>query len=403
MPASSSLIRRCAGLFAAGAAVIATAAGAAAAGPGGTVPQGFVGAVVDGPLYPQPARGVTLSSQFDAMVASGVQSVKAVIDWAYAQPYASFAHVPAAQRAQFTDVGGIPTRFSEIDPLVAAAAAHGMTVLPTVMYAPSWDAAPAPKPSFPIPRSDAPYASFLTALVTRYGPHGSFWASVRRKVPIRTWEIWNEPDITKFWSVQPFAPSYVQLLHAAHDAIKHADPGATLVLAGLTNFSWQDLAAIYAIPGASGWFDAVAAHPYTKQPAGVITILGKLRAVMNEHGDSSKPLIADEISWPSAVGQSRLSHQYDFTTTQAGQASRIAQLIPMLASHRRSLNLLGFDYYTWATAERRNLQSFDYAGLERYAGGGRFFAKPALAAYRTAVLALEGCSRKGPLATNCLH
>jgi hypothetical protein len=273
------------------------------------------------------------------------------------------------------------------------------------MYAPDWDAAPAPagRPSFPIPRNDAPYASFLAALVNRYGPHGSFWATALRKVPIRTWEIWNEPDVTVFWSTQPFAPSYVQLLHAAHDAIKRADPGATVVLAGLVNFSWRDLAAIYAVPGASAWFDAVAAHPYTKQPAGVITILGKLRAVMNAHGDSSKPLIADEISWPSAVGASRLSRQYDFTTTQAGQASRLAQLIPLLASHRRSLNLLGFDYYTWATAERRNLQSFDYAGLERYAGGGLFFAKPALTAFRKGVLAIEGCSRKGRLATDCIH
>lgn len=278
-----------------------------------------------------------------------------------------------------------------------------MTVLPTVIYAPTWDATSEPGLDLAIPRDDASYAAFMTALVDRYGPNGTFWRTANRKVPIRMWEIWNEPDVTHFWDPQPFEATYLPLLHAAHDAIKRADPGATVVLAGLTNFSWQDLAGIYSDPGASGWFDAVAAHPYTQYPAGVITILQRLRSVMNAHGDSSKPLIADEVSWPSAVGNSRYANQYDFTTTQAGQAARIRQLLPLLARDRTSLGLLGFDYYTWATAEGPNLGAFSYAGLERYAGNGRFVAKPALAAYRTGALALEGCRRKGRLATDCVH
>jgi len=312
-----------------------------------------------------------------------------VFNWSAAQPYASWSQVPGNRRDQFVDVGGVPTSFEWTDQLVALAAKHRLTLLPEVVYAPGWDTAPHPAGTYGIPASDAAYAAFLKALVQRYGAHGSFWGSHSPAVPIRSWQIWNEPNLSIFWPVQPFARSYVALLSAAHAAIKSADPGARIVLAGMPNFSWTALRQVYAVRGARRLFDEVAVHPYTRRPEGVITILRKVRQVMNRAGDRRKPLIADEISWPSSQGKTSVTEGFDFATTEAGQAQNLARLLPILGRDRRTLRLAGFDYYNWAGVEDPGADAFEYSGLLRFSGG-RFLAKPAFYAFRRAALALEG-------------
>ena len=366
------------------------------------VPQGFVGMMVDGPLYPNTDPGINLASQLNSMVASGVQSLRLTFDWASAQPYASWGQVPAADRSQFVSVGGIPTRFGVIDQIVGLAAQRRLTVLPVVLNAPKWDGVHFKGISIvDIPRTDAPYARFVGALVRRYGSRGSFWRDHAPKVPIRMWQIWNEPNIIGFWPPQPFEPRYIGLLRAARAAVEAADPSAKVVLAGLPNFSWLHVQKLYKL-GARKLFDVVAIHPYTKDPAGVITILQKNRQVMDAAGDTRKPIIADEVSWPSSLGKTSHNVGLDFAVTEAGQARNIGKLLPLLGNNRRSLNLLGFYYYTWAGAERRNALAFDFAGLLRF-HSGTFVTKPAYNVFRRDALALERCRQKGPVATSCVR
>jgi hypothetical protein len=385
------------------ASVVACTAGrstaAAAAAP---VSPRFVGMNVDGPVWPDPS--VDLPHQLAVMVASGVESMRVVFDWAQAQPYGSWKEVPAAQEREFQDVAGIPTDFSALDQLVGLASARGLTVLPEIVDAPRWDSQTWEGGAVAVPKSPAPYGAFVKGLVRRYGPGGSFWSAHRGSptVPITMWQIWNEPSILEFWPVQPFAARYVALLRAAHEAIKSADPTAEVVLAGLPNYSWLDLARIYGVRGARSLFDVVAVHPYTRNPRGVITILSYVREVMNQAGDERKPILADEISWPSSRGQTELDPSYDFTTTEAGQARNIGKLLPMLASNRRRLGLLGFYYYNWAGSEQHGGSPFGFSGLFRVRSA-RFIAKPAFDVFRGDALAIEGCRAKGRLASSCEH
>jgi arabinogalactan endo-1,4-beta-galactosidase len=214
------------------------------------------------------------------------------------------------------------------------------------------------------------------------------------------WQIWNEPNIYPFWPFQPFEARYVALLTAAHKAIKSVDPSAKVVLAGMPNYSWINLQRIYKISGARSQFDVVAIHPYTKDPRGVITILGFVREVMNQAGDTTKPIIADEISWPSSIGKTDHDTGYDFASTESGQAQKIKQVLPLLVADRKKLGLAGFYYYDWAGRERQNDLAFDFAGLFRLSNG-QFVAKPAFNAYRHAALAMEDCSSKGQNAASC--
>ena len=364
-------------------------------------PSGFVGVNVDGPLYPIGAPGINLAAQFAKMEQAGVESVRLVFNWATAQPYERWSEVPAGVSSHYVDQGGVPTSFSHTDAVMRLAARLGLTVLPTVIYAPSWDSVGATPSSFGRPAVTGPYAEFLADLVHRYGPRGSFWRGNASADPVREWQIWNEPNLPGYWPTQPFAASYVALLKAADRAIKLADPHARVVLAGLPNYSWSDLQSIYRIPGSRSAFDVVAAHPYTVTPSGVIRILSYVRAVMNRNGDRAKPLIADEIGWPSALGHSTIG-QVSWATTEAGQARRIAALLPMLAAKRRALGLSAFYYYTWAASPQRGGAAFvfSYAGLFDYVGRS-LVAKPGFAAFARAALAIERCQHRSPLATRC--
>jgi hypothetical protein len=357
----------------------------------------FVGVNAGGPVL---TPGVNLGQQMSQMVASGVQTVRVQFDWSQAQPYASESEVPVGQKGAFVNVKGVPTDFSATDEVVGLAAQHGLTVLPIVLNAPAWDQGRNPSGGAPPPARSAPYATYLTALIGRYGPRGSFWRTHRPKLAVRMWQIWNEPNLTVYWP-QPFASSYVRLLRAAHAAIKRADRGAQVVLGAITNVAWKDLARIYAVRGARRLFDVVAVNGFTSTPANVIEFLRLVRRAMNRAGDRHKPLLYTEMSWPASLGKS-LEH-FDWDTTEAGQARKIAAVVPMLAAHRQALGLRAFYYYTWMDAGTPGAFSdFDFAGLSSLQPNGAVVDKPGLAAFKRAALKIEGCRAKGAVATRCL-
>lgn len=355
---------------------------------GTPVPRGFVGMNVDGPVM-TPQDGVAMPDQFGLMRSNGVQSVRALFSWSVAQPYASSAQIPASQRGAFvTGAGGIPTNFTYTDQVMTAAAYRYMTVLPIVMYTPSWAAVPRSDTRLPLPRDNRLYAQYLTTLIGRYGPRGSFWRDhpgIPRR-PIRMWEVWDEPDLAYFWPTRPWQSSYVALLRTARTAIKRADPRASVVLAGLTAYSWLDLASVYQVRGARRLFDVVEVHPYTKYPRGVLRILGYVRSTMDRAGDRGKPIIAGETGWMSSLHQT--THTYDYETNEAGQAQRLVFLLRQLAASRSRLSLIGFYWYTWMGYEYTGASPFNFSGLlaDR---NGQVSAKPALAAFNKTAHAIE--------------
>lgn len=352
-----------------------------AAGPGQaatrSVPQGFFGVMADGPLL---GSGTNLEHEFDTMVGAGVESVRVAFYWSDAQP---------------TPDG--PTDYTETDRVVAAAAQRGLSVLPVVIRAPSW-AARSPGDVASPPKGTADYARFVAALVRHYGPSGSFWAEHPEvpKAPVRDWQIWNEPNITRYWSQQPFAAGYVKLLRAARSAIKRADPGARIVLCGLANFSWRALRSIYQA-GARRSFDVAAVHPFTGKVRNAEKIVKLNRAVMRHYGDARKPMMLTEVTWSSAKGKK--VNTFGWETTEAGQAKRVTQALELFAQDRKALGIERVYWYTWLTPDFGSPNSFDWSGLRKLVDGTPT-NKPALEAYRKVALALEGCTAK-LTATRC--
>ena len=155
-------------------------------------------------------------------------------------------------------------------------------------------------------------------------------------MPIRTWQMWNEPNHAGVWSQQPYARSYVRTLRAAARGVRVADPGATIVLAGLVNRSWLALRQLYKA-GARGYFDAVAIHPYTLEPKNVLRLVELARKELREHGDGRLPIWITELSWPAARTRSarrKISRTFGFEVTPAGQAIRLRRAMKLLVANR---------------------------------------------------------------------
>jgi len=360
------------------------------------VPQGFLGVVADGPLL---AASTNVEAELDAMVAAGVEAVRVVVNWADAQPYPTAADVPEDQRQRFTARGGVPTDLVAVERLVAGAAARGLDVLAVVYDAPVWAGA-SPGRLATVPADPAAFGRFLTQLVARYGPRGSLWPERPglRRAPVRAWQIWTQPDIETYWSIQPWEPSYVAQLQAARDAIKAADSGARVILGGLSKEdAAQDLEAIYAA-GGRGAFDAAAIHPYADRPADVLAVLRKARAVMAKHGDGRVPLLATEYGWNSGLDVAPLTTGFD--TNERGQAANLAQVAKLLARDRKKLGLERIFWASWLSPPTGSPYGYNYTGLRRQSGGG-VASKPALTAFKRTALKLEACRRKAKLATRC--
>jgi hypothetical protein len=299
--------------------------------------------------------------------------------------------VPATEAARFRDAGGVPTDFNAIDAIVSAAAQRRLAVVPVVQATPRWAARRRNDPASP-PADNATFGRFLGALVARYGPQGAFWAEHPDlpRVPIRAWQVWNEPNITRYWSQQPFASSYVRLLKTAEHALHAADHGATVVLAGLPNVSWTALRAIYDA-GGRGHFDAVALHPYTRRPADVLRLVHLARRELRRHHDSRVPVWLTELSWPAARG--KLPRPSSFETTDRGQAQRLGAVMTLIAAARKRERIARVFWYTWLSDEH-GPNAFAWSGLRRLRAAGPV-SSPALAVFRRWAIRLEGC-RKVP-------
>jgi hypothetical protein len=250
-----------------------------------------------------------------AMATAGVRWVRANVAWSGAEP----------------DTKGVLNEgyLLQIDYAVNRARAAGIEVLmPFSDGVPYWasadpakfrDAAGGHWNKYWRPTSPADYADFARTMVSRY--HG---------LGVHAFEVWNEPNTSKFWPSGPDAVSYSTLLAAAYPAIKTADPAATVLVGGLSKNDYDYVAQLYAA-GAGPFFDALAVHPYTgvADPTwcwneGTTTKLAKdafcgieeVRNTMVANGDSAKGIWLTEFGWSTNTGAYGVSEatQADFLT-----------------------------------------------------------------------------------------
>lgn len=125
----------------------------------------------------------------------------------------------------------------------------------------------------------------------------------RYRSQIRHWEVWNEPDLTWFWSGSP--AEYARLLQVAYQAIKSACPECRVLFGGLAFYANPDFyrrafTAIANDPAASQhdyFFDALSLHLYSR-PSSIVDVTNVVRADMRQRLSVERPIWLTETGVP---------------------------------------------------------------------------------------------------------
>jgi hypothetical protein len=293
-------------------------------------PTGFVGMSADDIFGRQgPYRDKALAQQR----AAGVQLIRVKFDWAE------------------TESGPGSYDFGFYDHYVLDAAKRNVTLLPILFNAPDWaskkPATGGTRFAYP-PRDNADMARWAMVLVDRYGPNGLLWQQNPGVTPrpIRSWQIWNEPNLSQYWQPRPNARQYLSMLRTVGAAIKSRDPGAEIVTAGMPD-SFQS-SAIRLAPylkdlykgGGTSAFDTVAINSYAVTPNYLVKLMNKTRKNVNRFGGRSDKLWISEVGWCDTG----VKHRF---CVGKRQAKYTTQALSLIKQKRRAWKLRGFVWFAW--------------------------------------------------------
>jgi hypothetical protein len=290
------------------------------------------------------------------------------------------------QAFNWNEIEKTPGRFDfkRYDGYVGELARHNVAVLPILFAPPSFRSAkPAhggARGTYP-PRRPIEMAVFARLLVDRYGPKGSFWRKHPDvpRMPIRAWQVWNEPNLPVYWPSGPDPTGYARLLATVRRGLKTADPHAVVVSAGLSNsrlgIPFREYVTGMYRAGAARSIDVFGLHPFARNAQGVLGAVEGTRTLLRQlHGPT--PIWVTEFAWASSGPPS------PFTYDERGQADRIREALLLLGKRRRELGLRGVVYYDW-----RDSGGYpggqDFFGLHTGLLDARGRNKPALRAFQS--------------------
>jgi hypothetical protein len=308
-------------------------------------PRSFFGVV--------PQTGL-VAEDIDRMGQAKVGTLRFEIQWAVADPTATPGD----------------TEFGGYDALVADAARNGVRLLPFIYSTPEWVANEIDGHNcrggecYPFaPRSgqarDA-WQTFITEVVNRYGPGGTFWAENPGlpNVPIRALQAWNEENSPTFYKPKPKVKAYAKLLDATRRGVKDAAGNVDVVLGGMFGTplggrkpgiaAWDFLEKLYDIKGAKKDFDGVAPHPYAAKLKKVRAQMDLFRDAIKKGRDRKVDLWITEIGWASDGPNNPLNRG------PRGQAKRLKEAFNFFLRKRRAWNVVNVDWYSWRDNEAAN-------------------------------------------------
>ncbi len=225
-------------------------------------------------------------------------------------------------KGDFEDRRHEPARsaWEKYDQIVDLAEKNGMELIVRISNPPGWTRAQGEGvdnvDTFAPPDNVQDFADFVTAVVSRY------------RGRVRTYQLWNEPNIYPEWGSNPISPEeYVTLLKAGAEAARAADPDVVLIAGALASTinlqpddppptnSLNDLLFLQRMydAGAAPYFDIMAMQGYglysgptdDRMHPRVINISRHkfVRDLMVKNGDAHKPIWIAEMNWNAAPAE----------------------------------------------------------------------------------------------------
>jgi hypothetical protein len=341
------------------------------------VPTGFYG-VNPGDLFLLPQT--KWDDQVAAIRGGGVDAVRLLAPWSDLEPRA-----PDADGRRYLS-------WQLIDSQVEALARHGLRWEPLICFTATWDeTVPGDYTSAPIDSEHL--AGFAALLARRYGPGGAFWAAHPDlvPVPVRAYELWNEPNAAAYWHPQADAPErYADLYAAVREAIRRVDGAARVAVGGLASPGTGVIPAAAFVgrmlehrPDLRGRIDAVGYHPYSPRLSLVYGQLAAFRRALDRLAGPGVPIDVNEVGW---------------TTAETPEAQRAADLAALTEALPRSDCGVGrLMPYAWIGPEQDPADRLQWFGISNRDGT----LKPSGAAYLRATRRTAGATDSGPPRALC--
>lgn len=166
--------------------------------------------------------------------------------------------------------------WSDVDRLVGVLREYGIGALGVIAKTPTWANVSGLSTDPPTDTED--FSNFVDVLSDRYAD-------------IKFWEIWNEPDIVKFWTGTQ--EQYVGLLAAAYPVL--SGKGKTVISAGLNGSAEAYLPGLIGL-GFHQYCDKIGLHPYYTTPKTSLQRVVDIKATLAASG-ITKPIWVTEIGW----------------------------------------------------------------------------------------------------------
>ncbi|MFH1281163.1 MAG: glycosyl hydrolase [Candidatus Omnitrophota bacterium] len=249
-----------------------------------------------------------------------------------------------------------------------------------------------------IPRDMAGYLRFLETAVERYDGDGIDDAP--NAAVVQYWEVGNEVDFPLFWSDSP--ENYAQLLKKTYQVIKRANPGARVLIAGMSqqpdpNDSYQyyfsvfkELERIKDNPR-DRYFDILSLHVYNLDNAlisGLTEYLAPIKAELAQYGHDLPIWITETCDYS---GSPRPLEQRNFVSrTEGEQAANLIKIHIYSLAHGVK-KIFWLTLTEWAGYAGIGNGVWDNVGLiNNHVNDGQSHKKLAYYAYQKMTQKLEG-------------
>jgi len=283
--------------------------------------------------------------------------------------------------------GGVHSyNWTDTDEFVAALARNNLRWYPMVSPGAGWAGT-----SWASPPTNAhipDYAAFAGALAERYGTNGTFWQAHPElpSLPVRDLEIWNEPDLQRFW-VDDLSGSpnrYGAMLAAATAAINDADPEARVVAGALAPAGAVDYIAemVRAHPELRDQVSTFSFHPYGRTASRSLDRIVAIRRAVDQWlgRDVEIQITEDGLS---------LTPSSPYTLQdRADLWAKLALTLP-----RTDCRISGFLPHNWTGPKTDPTQHDEWYGMADWRTGE---LDPSGVALKRAILRMEGLGSNPP-------
>lgn len=246
--------------------------------------------------------------------------------------------------------------WAHVDATFRAAARNRVRIMPTLYGVPPWMNRKWTRMPVGNANQLKRWRQFVRAAVVRYGHGGRFWAEERSAgsglpaMPVRDWQIWNEPNFHHFST--PVSPArYAKLVRASSRAIKAVNRNARVVIGGLfgrpkgppararhaSTFLKQFRRKINRRA-----YDVIAIHPYAPGKKDLRWIMRNFRTTAKRAGLGGKPIYITEMGWASG----RRTNAF-MAGSKKAQAKKLRSAFAYLIRDRKRLKLRQVYWYSW--------------------------------------------------------